>query len=133
MAGGGLRRVGAAKFGALIRFGIVVVTLVVAAPLITGTDDGAISRVGAVALGALGLAAVPVLGTAATGIVVMFGRGLRVGEHAGPPPGPPSSSVSSTSSSRRVRRPLFLRYSPARHRPRSRAPKAGAAAEVRPL
>jgi hypothetical protein len=68
--------------GVLIRFGIVVVTLVVAAPLITGTDDGAISRVGAVALGALGLAAVPVLGTAATGIVVMFGRGLRVGEHA---------------------------------------------------
>ena len=68
--------------GVLIRFGIVVVTLVVAAPLITGTDDGAISRVGAVALGALGLASTPVLGTAATGIVVMFGRGLRVGEHA---------------------------------------------------
>ena len=65
----------------LVRFGIVVVTLVIAAPLITGTDDGAISRVGAVALGALGLATTPLLGTAATGIVVMFGGRLRVGEH----------------------------------------------------
>lgn len=66
----------------LVRFGIVVTTLVVAAPLITGTDDGAISRVGAVALGALGLASTPLLATAAAGIAVMFGGRLRVGEHA---------------------------------------------------
>jgi hypothetical protein len=65
----------------LMRAGIVVVTLVVAAPLITGTDDGAISRVGAVALGAIGLAATPLLATAAVGIAVMFGGRLRVGEH----------------------------------------------------
>jgi small-conductance mechanosensitive channel len=66
----------------LVRAGVVVVTLVVAAPLITGTDDGAISRVGAVALGAIGLAGTPLLATAAAGIAVMFGRKLRVGEHA---------------------------------------------------
>jgi hypothetical protein len=66
----------------LVRAGVVVVTLVVAAPLITGTDDGALSRVGAVALGALGLASTPLLATAATGIAVMFGGRLRVGEHA---------------------------------------------------
>lgn len=66
----------------LVRAGVVVVTLVVAAPLITGTDNGAISRAGAVALGALGLASTPLLATAAAGIAVMFGRRLRVGEHA---------------------------------------------------
>jgi len=65
----------------LVRVGVVVVTLVVAAPLITGTDDGAISRVGAVALGAIGLAATPLLATAAAGIAVMFGGRLRAGEH----------------------------------------------------
>ncbi|MFT3773562.1 MAG: mechanosensitive ion channel [Minicystis sp.] len=65
----------------LIRAGLVVVTLVVAAPLITGTDEGSIARVGAVALGALGLASTPLLATAAAGIAVMYGGRLRAGEH----------------------------------------------------
>ena len=47
--------------GLLVRFGMVVVTLVVAAPLITGTDDGAISRAGVIALVALALASTPLL------------------------------------------------------------------------
>lgn len=68
--------------GLLVRFGIVVVTLVVAAPLITGTDDGAISRAGVIALVALALASTPLLCNAAAGIAVMYGRRLRVNEHA---------------------------------------------------
>lgn len=68
--------------GILVRFGMVVVTLVVAAPLITGTDDGAISRAGVIALVALALASTPLLCNAAAGIAVMYGRRLRVNEHA---------------------------------------------------
>jgi small-conductance mechanosensitive channel len=68
--------------GILVRFGMVVITLVVAAPLITGTDDGAISRAGVIALVALGLASTPLLCNAAVGITVMYGRRLRVNEHA---------------------------------------------------
>ena len=68
--------------GLLVRFGMVVVTLVVAAPLITGTDDGAISRAGVIALVALALASTPLLCNAAAGITVMYGRRLRVNEHA---------------------------------------------------
>ncbi len=68
--------------GILVRFGMVVVTLVVAAPLITGTDDGAISRAGVIALVALALASTPLLCNAAVGITVMYGRRLRVNEHA---------------------------------------------------
>jgi small-conductance mechanosensitive channel len=66
----------------LLRIGMVVVTLVVAAPLITGNDEGPLSRAGAVALAALGVASTPLLSTAAAGIAVMFGGRLRVGEHA---------------------------------------------------
>jgi len=67
----------------LVRTGVVVVTLVVAAPLITGTDDGTLARAGVVALVALGLAATPQLASAAVGIAVVFGRRLRVGDRAG--------------------------------------------------
>ncbi len=67
----------------LVRSGIVLVTLVVAAPLVTGTDDGTLSRAGVVALVAIGLAATPLLACAAAGIAVVFGRRLRVGDHAG--------------------------------------------------
>jgi small-conductance mechanosensitive channel len=66
----------------LVRAGIVLVTLVVAAPLITGTDDGTLARAGIAALVAIGLAATPLLACAAAGIAVVFGRRLRVGEIA---------------------------------------------------
>jgi small-conductance mechanosensitive channel len=66
----------------LFRAGIVVVTLVVAAPLITGTDDGTLSRAGVVALVAIGLAATPLLACMAAGIAVVFGRRLRIGDLA---------------------------------------------------
>lgn len=65
----------------LVRAGVVVITVVVASPLITGTDDGALARAGAVALGAIGLSSTPLLATAAVGIAAMFGRRIRVGEH----------------------------------------------------
>jgi small-conductance mechanosensitive channel len=67
----------------LVRSGIVVVTLVVAAPLVTGTDDGTLSRAGVVALVTIGLAATPVAACAAAGVAVVFGRRLRVGDVAG--------------------------------------------------
>lgn len=65
---------------ALVRFGIVVTALVLASPLITGEADGALSRVGMVALVAVALACVPLLASAAVGAVVVYGRRLKRGE-----------------------------------------------------
>jgi hypothetical protein len=64
----------------LVRAGIVLVSIVLAAPLITGTDDGALSRAGVVALVALGLACTPVLACAAAGMPTVFGRRIRPGD-----------------------------------------------------
>jgi small-conductance mechanosensitive channel len=72
----------AAPTSVLVRGGIVVLSLVFAAPLITGGDDGALSRAGAVALIAVGLAATPLLACAAAGVPVVFGRRLRLGDFA---------------------------------------------------
>ena len=64
----------------LIRAAMVLVSIVLAAPLITGTDDGALSRAGVVALVALGLASTPVLACAAAGVPAVFGRRIRPGD-----------------------------------------------------
>jgi hypothetical protein len=64
----------------LVRAGMVLVSIVLAAPLITGTDEGALSRAGLVALGALGLACTPVLACAAAGLPAVYGRRLKVGD-----------------------------------------------------
>ncbi|HEX3769846.1 MAG TPA: mechanosensitive ion channel domain-containing protein, partial [Polyangiaceae bacterium] len=64
----------------LVRSGIVLASIVLAAPLITGTDDGALSRAGVVALVALGLACTPVLACAAAGVPMVFGRRLKTGD-----------------------------------------------------
>jgi len=64
----------------LVRAGMVLASIVLAAPLITGTDDGALSRAGVVALAALGIACTPVLACAAAGVPAVFGRRLRPGE-----------------------------------------------------
>jgi hypothetical protein len=64
----------------LVRSGMVLASIVLAAPLITGTDDGALSRAGVVALVALGLACTPVLACAAAGVPAVFGRRLKPGE-----------------------------------------------------
>jgi hypothetical protein len=64
----------------LVRAGMVVASIVLAAPLITGTDDGALSRAGIVALVALGIATTPLLACAAAGVPAVFGRHVRPGD-----------------------------------------------------
>jgi small-conductance mechanosensitive channel len=66
----------------LVRCGIVLVALTLAAPLVTGTEEGALGRASAIALIALGLSATPLLASVAVGIAVVFGRRLTVGEYA---------------------------------------------------
>ena len=65
----------------LIRAGMVVVSIALAAPLITGTDDGALSRAGIAALVAIGLACTPVLACAAAGLPMVYLRRIRPGDH----------------------------------------------------
>jgi hypothetical protein len=59
---------------------MVLASIVLAAPLITGTDDGALSRAGVVALAALGVACTPLLACAAAGVPAVFGRRFRPGD-----------------------------------------------------
>ncbi len=66
----------------IVRAGIVVVALVLASPLITGTDEGALSRAGMAALAAIGLGCAPLLACAAAGVPIVFGRRLRLGDFA---------------------------------------------------
>ncbi|MBS2020317.1 MAG: mechanosensitive ion channel [Deltaproteobacteria bacterium] len=66
--------------GALARFGIIVVALVLATPLLTGEADGVVSRVGLVVLMAVALASTPLLACAVVGVLVVFGRRLKKGE-----------------------------------------------------
>jgi small-conductance mechanosensitive channel len=65
---------------AIARFGIVVVALVLASPLITGEPDGVLSRVGLVALVAVALAATPLLASSIVGVTVVFGRRMKRGD-----------------------------------------------------
>jgi hypothetical protein len=65
----------------LVRAGMVLASIVLASPLITGTDDGALSRAGIVALVALGLAGTPLLACAAAGVPVVFGRHFKPGDY----------------------------------------------------
>jgi small-conductance mechanosensitive channel len=65
----------------LVRVGIVLVTLVFAAPVLTGHDQGALARAGLLGLGTLGLASTPVVANVVLGMWVTFGRRFRVGDH----------------------------------------------------
>jgi small-conductance mechanosensitive channel len=65
----------------LVRAGVVVISFVVASPLITGSDDGVLSRAGLVALLAVALACTPLLASIAVGVSVVYSRRLRKGEH----------------------------------------------------
>jgi hypothetical protein len=64
----------------LLRIGIVLGALVFAAPVVTGSSDGALARTGAILLVALGLAATPIAASAMLGALVLFGRRHEVGE-----------------------------------------------------
>ena len=64
----------------LVRVALVIAALVIASPLVTGESDGALARVGMVALMTIGLASTPLLASAAVGVVVVYGRGVKRGE-----------------------------------------------------
>jgi small-conductance mechanosensitive channel len=65
----------------LARIAIVVGALVFAAPLVTGSADDSLARLGTIVLWALGLAAVPLFATGLLGAAVIFDRRLGVGDH----------------------------------------------------
>jgi small-conductance mechanosensitive channel len=66
----------------LVRIGIVVTALVFAAPIVTGDQDGVITRTGSIALLALGIASTPLLASMIVGALVVYGRRVKVGDHA---------------------------------------------------
>ncbi|HUM11235.1 MAG TPA: mechanosensitive ion channel domain-containing protein [Myxococcaceae bacterium] len=70
----------ATPVGVLLRGAIVVLAVLFAAPLITGGDTGALSRLATAVLLALGLGAVPLLASVAAGLPTVLGRRLRPGE-----------------------------------------------------
>jgi small-conductance mechanosensitive channel len=72
----------AAPTGVLVQSGIVIAFLVLAAPLVTGAEEGALGRAGLVAMISLGLASTPILASAAVGVAVVYGRHVRVGDVA---------------------------------------------------
>jgi small-conductance mechanosensitive channel len=62
----------------LIRGGIVLAALVLAAPVVTGDPGGAFPRVGLVLLGALALGSVPLVASGLVGARMLFGRRVRL-------------------------------------------------------
>lgn len=64
----------------LVRAGLVLVTLIFAAPVLTGHPEGALATAGLVGLGTIGLASVPLVGCCVVGLVVVYGRRMRAGE-----------------------------------------------------
>ena len=64
----------------LARFAIVVTALVLGSPLITGENDGVISRVGLVILFSVAIAATPLLASGVVGVMVVFGRRMKRGD-----------------------------------------------------
>ncbi|MDB4994280.1 MAG: mechanosensitive ion channel family protein [Myxococcaceae bacterium] len=70
----------AAPTSVLVRMGIAIASLIAVAPLITGSDEGALSRAGVAALVTVALACTPVLACAAVGVPIVFGRRLRNGD-----------------------------------------------------
>jgi small-conductance mechanosensitive channel len=72
----------AAPTSVLVRTGVVVAALVLVAPLVTGDSNGALARAGSVVLFALGLSSTPLLASVLVGALAVYGRRLRVGEHA---------------------------------------------------
>jgi small-conductance mechanosensitive channel len=70
----------AAPTSLLIRGGVVLVSLVLGLPFVTGSYEGAVPHVGLAALGALAIAVTPLLASAAVGISVVYGRRVRLGD-----------------------------------------------------
>lgn len=72
----------AAPTSVLLRLGVVVTAFAFAAPVVTGDPEGALARTGSVALLSFGIACTPLLATMVLGAVVVYGRKVRVGQHA---------------------------------------------------
>jgi hypothetical protein len=95
----------------LLQISVILGALVFGAPVVTGDPEGALSRVGTVALAALALSSTPLLATALVGVSVVYLRRLRPGEFA---------EIGDHSGTRARRRPAG--YS-ARGRARQRDPR----------
>lgn len=66
--------------GRLVSAGIVLGAILFVVPLLTGNDDGLLTRVGVLALGALALATTPLWASCALGMRLVYGRHIRVGD-----------------------------------------------------
>jgi small-conductance mechanosensitive channel len=72
----------AAPTSVLVRIGILLTVLAFAAPIVTGDSEGTLARTGAIALLALGLSSTPLCATVIVGVLIVYGRRVRVGQHA---------------------------------------------------
>lgn len=65
----------------VLRAAIIVAALLFVGPLVTGSADGPFSQLGIVFMGAFALSSTPILASALVGMLVVFRRQLRVGDH----------------------------------------------------
>jgi small-conductance mechanosensitive channel len=72
----------AASTSVLVRVGVILTVVAFAAPIVTGDSEGTLARVGTIALLALGLASTPLVASVIVGVLVVYGRRVRVGQHA---------------------------------------------------
>ncbi|HEY5960028.1 MAG TPA: hypothetical protein VIV60_25925, partial [Polyangiaceae bacterium] len=70
----------AAPTSLLIRIGMVVLSLLVLAPLVTGNAEGSLARVGMLCLVAIGLATTPLAANVIVGLVTIYGARLKLGD-----------------------------------------------------
>jgi hypothetical protein len=66
--------------GVVVRVGIIALSLIFAAPLITGEADGALANIGTVTLFVFGVALTPIVACALIGMSIIYLRRLRSGE-----------------------------------------------------
>ncbi|HMA94780.1 MAG TPA: mechanosensitive ion channel domain-containing protein [Polyangiaceae bacterium] len=70
----------AAPTSLLIRIALVVISLLLLAPLLTGNSDGSLARVGMLSVGAIALATIPFLANIVVGLVTLYGSRLQMGD-----------------------------------------------------
>ena len=70
----------AAPTSLVVRIGLVVLSLLVVAPVLTANNDGTFSRLGQLAIAAIALALVPLITTVFLGIRVLYTSRLTVGQ-----------------------------------------------------
>ncbi len=72
----------AAPTSVLVRAGVLLLALVLVAPLVTGDSNGILPRIGVIALVSLGISSAPLLSSIVVGVLFVYGRRIRPGEHA---------------------------------------------------